>query len=103
MTADATPAAPYLAPDVGFEALRDAVALIRCIATGDDEGQGVIANANSHPRCLAGMVASITVTLCREVGLSDAAIDLLLTGISARYTDFLLDQQHPAGEVTPLG
>ncbi|MGH3295767.1 MAG: hypothetical protein ACRDP7_28605 [Trebonia sp.] len=100
MTAEATPATPYLAPEVGFEALKDATALIKCIAAGDDEGHAVIANGSPHPRRLAGMVASIAVTLCRRVGLSDAAIDLLLADISAQYTDFLLDQQTPAGEVT---
>jgi hypothetical protein len=100
MTADVKQTSPYLAPDVGFEALKDAVALIRCIASGDDQGHGVIANENSHPRCLAGMVASITVTLCRRVGLTDEAIDLLLADISAQYTDFLLDQQASPGQVS---
>jgi hypothetical protein len=103
VTAEAAPATPYLAPGIGFEALKDAAALIRCLAAGDDEGHGVIINANSHPRCLAGMVASITVQLCRQVGLSDQALDLLLTDITTWCTDLLLDQQRPAGEVTSLG
>jgi hypothetical protein len=85
----------YLAPDVGFDAMRDAVALIRCTAAEDHEGMGAIANGNAHPRCLAAAVAAIATMICRRGSLDNAAIDALLSEIASQAGDWLLDQQSP--------
>lgn len=89
----------YLAPDIGFDALKDAVALIKCTAAEDSEGIGVIANGNAHPRCLAGAVAAIAVMVCRRGHLDNAGIDALLSEIASQAGDWLLDQQRPAEAV----
>lgn len=99
MTADAAHAAGYLAPDVGFDALKDAVALVKCTAAEDADGIGAIANSNAHPRCLAGAVAAIATMICRRGGLDNAAIDALLAEIASQAGDWLLDQQRPAEAV----
>lgn len=89
------PVTPYLAPDLGFEALKDAAALIRCLAAGDGEGLNSITSGNSCPPRLATAVAVIAVGFCRRGGLDNAGIDALLADISAEVGDFLLDQEAP--------
>lgn len=96
MTAGTAPVAGYLAPDIGFDALKDAVALIRCTAAEDCEGIDAIANGNAHPRCLAAMVAAIATMVCRRGHLDNAGIDALLSEISSQLRDNLLDQERPS-------
>jgi hypothetical protein len=95
VTADAAAPAPYLAPDVGFDALKDAVALIRCMAAEDAEGTDAIANGSDHPRCLAGMIGMIAIMICRRGHLDNAAINVLLSEIAYQIRDLLLDQERP--------
>lgn len=103
MTGNTPPPAPYLAPDEGFEALKDATALIRCMAADDGDGIGAIANGTPRPRRLAVMLAAIVVSVCRRGGLGNADIEALLAAVSADVSNFLLDQENTAAEVTPRG
>jgi hypothetical protein len=97
MTADATVPTPYLAPDVGFDALKSAVALIRCCADGDGEGIGAIINGAANLHELAGMTATIAAIICLRVSRDRNGIDALLAAVSSDLTNLLLDQEKPAG------
>jgi histidine ammonia-lyase len=89
--------AGYLEPAVWVDALKDAAAIIRCIAAEDDEGRNVIVNGNSQPRAVTAAIALIALHVCRRGALSNADIDVLLADIKADLTDRLLDQNKPAG------
>ena len=80
---------PFAPPEVGFDVLRDAVALVRCSAAGDDEGFAVVVGGSRHPADLAGMTATIAAMICRRAGLDAADV---LSGIKAELSDLLLDQ-----------
>ena len=93
----------YLEPSVGVDALRDAVAAIRCIAAGDGPGFGAVLNGTDQPRQVAAAMAAIASVVCRRVGLDDAGLSRLLNQVSSEVTDFLLDQPRevnsPGGRV----
>lgn len=86
----------YLAPDIGIDAVRDAVAAIKCVAAGDSEGLDAVVNGNEHPRCLVAAIAVIAAKICHQGGLDDAGIAALLAWIAPQGADFFLDQEKPA-------
>lgn len=94
------PAASYLEPGTGFDSLKDAVALVRCVAAEDGEGIAAVANGSDNPRVLAVLLGVITVRVCHMGRLDDAGIEALLAAVSADVSDYLLDQESPAGEVS---
>jgi hypothetical protein len=87
-------------PEVGFDVLRDAVALIGCSAAGDDAGFAAVIGGSGHHVDLAGMTATIAAMVCRRAGL-DA--DVVLGGIRAELSDLLLDQAAPVAEAARHG
>lgn len=103
MTGTPVPAAPYLAPDVGFDALKAACALIKCTASGDTEGIGAVLDGTERPLELAGMLAAIAAAVCVRVGLTPETTERLLADISGSLSNWMLDQEQPTGEVTSHG
>jgi hypothetical protein len=93
-------AEPYFPPEAGFRALKDATALILCLARGDREGLDAIIDGGGNPHELAAMTAMVTARICLRAGLSDSTITGLLKGIEAEIADNLLDQEQPTAGVT---
>lgn len=85
----------YIAPEIGVGALRDAVAAIRCMASGDREGLHAVLSGTDAPRQLAGMLAAVAAAICRRAGLDEAGIAAVLAGISHEVADLILDQPRP--------
>lgn len=94
--------AAYVPPAIGFDVLKDALALIGCSAAGDGEGFVAIIGSTTYPRDLAGMAATVAVIAYRRAGLDDDAIAALLGDAGAGLADLLLDQEKPA-EAVPAG
>ena len=94
--------AAYVPPAIGFDVLKDALALIRCSAARDGEGFMAIISGTAYPLDLAGMTATVAAIACRRAGLDDDAIAALLGDAGADLADLLLDQHKPAGAV-PAG
>jgi hypothetical protein len=84
--------AAYVPPAIGFDVLKDAVALIGCSAAGDGEGVMAILSSTTYPRDLAGMTATVAVIACRRAGLDADAMAALLGDAGADLADLLLDQ-----------
>jgi hypothetical protein len=95
---DRQPADGYIAPEIGFDSLRDAAAAIRCAISGDAAGFHAILTGTSQPRHVAGMAVSIAAVLIQRAGLDDEAMNALLSEISASVGDFLLDQPAPGAQ-----
>lgn len=87
----------YLAPDTTFDAMKDAVASIKCAAAYDREGQDAVINGCEHPRRLVMVIASVAAVICRRGGLDDAGIAVLLGEIAGELGDLLLDQPPAEG------
>jgi hypothetical protein len=85
----------YIAPDRGFDALRDAVAAIQCAVSGDAAGLHAVLTGTTQPRQVAGMAVSIAAVIIQRAGLDDDGMKAVLSDISARGGDFLLDQPLP--------
>lgn len=85
----------YIAPDRGFDALRDAVAAIQCAVSGDTAGLHAILTGTTQPRHVAGMAISIAAFVIQRAGLDDEGMKAVLSEISAGGADFLLDQPPP--------
>ena len=93
---DAAGGAPYLEPELGIDAFRDAAAAVRCLAAGDGEGVHAILAGTDAPRHVAGALLVITFLTCRRGGLDNAGIVALLAEITADAFDFILDQPRSA-------
>jgi len=105
MTTPAPPhgPSPYIDPELGIDALRDAVAAIRCVVAGDDEGVFAILTGTDAPRHVPGTLAAFLVVICHRVGFGNDDVAALLDGLSADFTNGILDQPRPeggAGEVS---
>lgn len=87
----------YIAPDVGVDALKDAIAAVRCVAVWDAQGLDAVLSGTARPQAVAAMLATLAVIICRKGGLDDPGIDALLASIKADATNFLLDQPQPEG------
>jgi hypothetical protein len=88
----------YIAPDRGFDALRDAVAAIRCAISGDAEGLHAVISGSARPQHVAAMAVSIAAVVIQRTGLDDDGMKAVLSDISARSADFLLDQPPPGAQ-----
>jgi len=80
-------AAAFLAPEVGVDALKDAVVAIKCAAAYDQEGLSAVINGSKHPRSVVAAIAAIAAVICRQGGLDDAGIAALLPWIASQLTD----------------
>jgi hypothetical protein len=85
----------YIEPAIGFDMLRDAVALLRCVARDDHEGLHAIVTGTSQPRNLAGATAMIALEVMRRCGIGPSLAEALLAEISRNASDSLLDQPRP--------
>lgn len=89
---------PASDPAVTFEVIRDAIALVRCCAAGDDMGVLAIANGTPEPRHVAAFLAAVTVAACRRGGMDDSAITSMLAELTTVAQDGALDQlRHERG------
>jgi len=95
--------AEYVPPAIGFDVLKDALALVRCSAASDGEGFMAIISGTEYPRDLAGMAATVAAIACRRAGLDDDALAALLGDAGSALADLLLDQAPPAGTVPAHG
>jgi hypothetical protein len=77
-------------PDAGPDAVRDAVAAIRCVAGGDPEGLHAVLNGTDSPRQVAAVLASITAVIFLQGGLDAAGIASVLGEMTAQANDFPL-------------
>jgi hypothetical protein len=82
-----------LAPVVIVDAIKDAIALIRCCATQDDAGILAIVGGTDNLPYLTAMTAAAAAIICRRGELDDASIGAFLGSVAAELTDRLLDQQ----------
>jgi len=92
------PAEGYIAPEIAFDALRDAVAAIRCAISGDAEGLHAVITGTTRPQHVAATAVSIAAVVIQRAGLNDEGVKAVLSEISARGGDFLLDQPAPGAQ-----
>jgi len=85
-----------LAPEVILDAIKDAVALIRCCATQDSDGILAIVGGTENLPYLTAMIATAAAIICRRGELDDASIGPFLGSVAAELTDRLLDRKRPA-------
>lgn len=93
--------APSLPPDRGMDALRDAIAAVKCCATDDSEGLHAILMGTGDPRGALGMLAAITAGILANGGLPGQASGPLLDDVGRQVADGLLDLMAAAGTGGP--
>jgi len=77
------------------DALKDAVAAIRCAVAEDAEGLRAIVYGTAYPHHLAATIAGVAAVICIKGGLDNARITALVGEIASQLTDFVLDQARP--------
>ena len=85
-------------PDGGPDAVRDAVAAIRCVAGGDPEGLHAVLNGTDSPRQVASVLATITAVIFLRGGMDADAIDSVLAQMTAHANDFPVIVPGPSAE-----
>ena len=89
-----------LPPGVVADAIKDAVALIRCCATQDNAGILAIVGSTENLPYLTAMTAAAAAIICRRAELDDASMGPFLGSVASELTDRLLDQLARSGEVS---
>jgi hypothetical protein len=83
-----------LGPEAVFDAIKDAVALIRACAAKDDEGVLAIVRSTENLPYLTAMTATAAVIICRRAGLHDnAAASALLGTVLEELADRLVSRE----------
>lgn len=94
--------AGYIPPEIGIDAVRTAVAAVRCALASDAAGLHVLLSETAIPVQLMGTLATITVNMCRRCGLADDAIMAMLTELRSSLENAVLDQPRPVTEAGDL-
>jgi hypothetical protein len=87
----------------GMDLIADAIAAVRCCATGDAEGLQAVVNGCDHPRALTGMIAVLASSLLKLGGAEGADAEAVLGLARHAVSDMVLDLPRPQGEVMPGG